>query len=134
MNRILSVFTGHMNCIRKKSKFSCTAYALHSICFSFQCNSYGPWTLTKCDSIVLYLHLLTTKFVTVLLTFKLAQKCPHLIKPWTPRQGWKSSSLEEFLLFHHFDVMLTFHFYHRKTLKIEFSSFLVEIHFHICQD
>ena len=39
MNRNLSVFTGHMNCIGKKSKFSCTA---KKICFSFRCNSYGP--------------------------------------------------------------------------------------------
>ena len=46
----MSVFTGHMNCIGKKSKFSCTANAVHLICFSFRCNSYGPWTPTKCDS------------------------------------------------------------------------------------
>ena len=32
-----------------------------------EANSYGPWTLTKCDSI-LYLHLFTTKFVVILLT------------------------------------------------------------------
>ena len=24
------------------------------ICFSFQCNSYGPWTPTKCDSILIF--------------------------------------------------------------------------------
>ena len=42
------------------------------ICFSFRCNSYGSWTPTKCDSILI-LHLFTTKFVAVLLT--LTQKC-----------------------------------------------------------
>ena len=26
------------------------ANAVHLICFSFRCNSYGPWTPTKCDS------------------------------------------------------------------------------------
>ena len=29
-------------------------YAVHSICFSFRCNSYGPWTPTKCDSILIF--------------------------------------------------------------------------------
>ena len=24
------------------------------ICFSFRCNSYGPWTPTKCDSILIF--------------------------------------------------------------------------------
>ena len=49
----MSVFTSHMNCIGKNSKFSCTAYAVHLICSSFRCNSYGPWTPTKCDSMLL---------------------------------------------------------------------------------
>ena len=46
------VFTGHMNCIGKNSKLSCTAYAVHLICSSFRCNSYGPWTQTKFDSML----------------------------------------------------------------------------------
>ena len=40
----MSVFTGDMNCIGKKSKFPCTANAVHLICSSFRCNSYRPWT------------------------------------------------------------------------------------------
>ena len=28
--------------------------AVHLICFSFRCNSYGPWTPTKCDSILIF--------------------------------------------------------------------------------
>ena len=37
MDRVsLSVFTGHMNCIGKKNKFSFTANAVHLICFSFR--------------------------------------------------------------------------------------------------
>ena len=27
---------------------------MHRICFSFRCNSYGPWTPTKCDSILIF--------------------------------------------------------------------------------
>ena len=34
-------------------------------------------------------------------------------------------------LFHHFDVMFMFHYYCRKAFKIEFSSILVKIHFHL---
>ena len=59
LNRILSVFTGHMNYIGKKSILHaprkwCMTYAVHSICFSFRCNSYGLWTPTKCDSILMF--------------------------------------------------------------------------------
>ena len=28
------------------------AYAVHLIYYSFRCNSYGPWTPTKCDSML----------------------------------------------------------------------------------
>ena len=28
--------------------------AVHLICYSFRCNSYGPWTPTKCDSILIF--------------------------------------------------------------------------------
>ena len=43
---------GHMNCIGKNCKCSCTAYVVHQIWYSFRCNSYGPWTPTKCDSVL----------------------------------------------------------------------------------
>ena len=54
MNCILSVFTGHMNCIGKKSNLNAPRKRCMKICFSFWCNSYGLWTLTKCDSILIF--------------------------------------------------------------------------------
>ena len=54
MNCILSVFTGHINCIGKKSKLNAPLTHCMKICFSFRCNSYGPWTLTKFDSILIF--------------------------------------------------------------------------------
>ena len=54
LNRILSVFTGHMNCIGKKSKLNAPRKRCMKICFSFRCNSYGQWTPTKCDSILIF--------------------------------------------------------------------------------
>ena len=38
----------------KEKQIKCTANAVHLICFSFRCNSYGPWTPTKCDSILIF--------------------------------------------------------------------------------
>ena len=32
----------------------CSRNAVHSIYFSFRCNSYDPWTPTKCDSIRIF--------------------------------------------------------------------------------
>ena len=48
----MSVFTGHMNCIGKKSKLNAVTRCM-KICYSFRCNSYGPWTPTKFDSILI---------------------------------------------------------------------------------
>ena len=58
---------------QKEKQIKCTALAVHEnllffpmqfiwpvvtrcmkICFSFRCNSYGPWTPTKCDSIFIF--------------------------------------------------------------------------------
>ena len=50
----LSVFTGHMNYIGKKSKLNAPRKRCMNICFSFRCNSYGPWTPTKCCSILIF--------------------------------------------------------------------------------
>ena len=58
LNRILSVFTGHMNCIGKKSKLNATRMRCMKICVSFRCNLYVPWTPTKCDYILIF----TTSF------------------------------------------------------------------------
>ena len=54
MNRILSVFTGHINCIWKKSKLNAPRKRCMKICYYFRCNSYCPWTPTKCDSILIF--------------------------------------------------------------------------------
>ena len=59
----MSVFTGHMNCIGKNSKFSCTAYTEHFICSSIRCNSYGLWTPTKCNSMLKYRHNLENQII-----------------------------------------------------------------------
>ena len=40
---------------RKEKQIECTAHAVHLICYSFRCNSYGPWTPTKCDSMLKWL-------------------------------------------------------------------------------
>ena len=40
---------------RKEKQIKCTALAVHeNLLFSFRCNSYGPWTPTKCDSILIF--------------------------------------------------------------------------------
>ena len=39
---------------RKEEQIKCIALAVHLICSSFRCNSYRPWTPTKCDSILIF--------------------------------------------------------------------------------
>ena len=43
-----------MNCIGKESKLNAPCKRCMKICYSFRCNSYGPWTPTKCDSILIF--------------------------------------------------------------------------------
>ena len=45
---------GNMNCIGKNSKSNSLRKQFMKICCSFRCNSYGPWTPTKCDSILIF--------------------------------------------------------------------------------
>ena len=50
----MSVFKGHMHCIENKSKLNAPRKRFMKICFSFRCNSYGPSTPTKCDSVLIF--------------------------------------------------------------------------------
>ena len=76
LNRILSVFTGHMNCIGKKSKLNAPRKRCMKIyILSDAIHMAREQRLNAIQS--LYLHLFTTKFVAVLLT--LTQKC-HISK------------------------------------------------------
>ena len=87
------MFTGHMNCIGKKSKFSCTAFA-------FLSDAIHMAREHRQNAIqYLYLHLLTTKFVAILLT--VTQKCHisqisneqkvrHLEQPSRRKTNWRS--------------------------------------------
>ena len=44
----------YINCIGKKGKLNAPLTRCMKICFSVRCNSYGPWTPTKCDSILIF--------------------------------------------------------------------------------
>ena len=79
LNRILSVFTGHMNCIGKKSKLNapfagCIQFITRCIQFAFLSDAIHMVREHRQNAIqYLYLYLFTTKFVPILLI--LTQKC-----------------------------------------------------------
>ena len=82
-----------MNCIGKKSKLNAPRSRCMKICFSFRCNSYGPWTPTKCDSILIFTSLNNKVCCDIAQKCHISQisneqKVRHLEQPSRRKTNW----------------------------------------------
>ena len=81
---------------RKEKQIKCTEMRCMKICFSYRCNSYGPWTPTKCDSILIFTSFNNkvccdiAYFNTKMSHISNEQKVRHLEQPSRRKTNWRS--------------------------------------------